>query len=372
MNIRLLPQNRDARAGRSRERIGELATLPVFFKLKGRKVLIAGGSDAAAWKAELLMATGAEVHIYAQRLGPDFQNLVACPPANGSFRWHKRPWCADALGQMQVAICDAGSEGEAKAFHCAAGAAGVAVNVIDKPQYCDFQFGSIVNRSPVVISISTDGAAPILGQAIRRRIETLIAPSITAWARLAQNIRGTVNERLETGAPRRAFWESFVDRAFGVEPKKGQVDALIARAENIARSNKKSPGKVTLVGAGPGDAELLTLKAVRSLQAADVILFDDLVSNDVLELARREARRMLVGKRGGRDSCNQEDINDTMLSLAKAGKTVVRLEGGDPMTFGRAGEEIARLQQEGIPVQIVPGITSDAVTLRCCGRGDLT
>lgn len=328
MNIRRLPQNKNAGAGRFRERVGALATLPVFFKLQGRKVLIAGGSDAAAWKAELLAATGAEVHIYAERMSSVFQNLIAESPANESFRWHKRPWCADAFGQMQVAICDADTQGEAQAFYCAARAAGVAVNVIDKPQYCEFQFGSIVNRSPAVISISTDGAAPILGQAIRRRIESLIAPSVSAWAQLAQDIRGRVNERLEKGAPRRAFWESFVDRAFGIEPKEGEVDALIARAEDIARSKEKPPGKITLVEAGPGDAELLTLKAVRSLQAADVILFDDLVSNDVLELARREARRMLVGKRGGCDSCKQEDVNDTMVALAKAGKNVVHLKAG--------------------------------------------
>jgi uroporphyrin-III C-methyltransferase/precorrin-2 dehydrogenase/sirohydrochlorin ferrochelatase len=259
---------------------------------------------------------------------------------------------------MQIAICDAETEDEARAFFNAAQMAGVAVNVIDKPAFCEFQFGSIVNRSPAVIGISTDGAAPILGQAIRRRIETLIAPSVAAWAQLAQSIRDTVNDHLSPGPERRAFWEAFVDKAFGTEPADQVETDLLTRVRHIKAAASGSKGKVTLVGAGPGDAELLTLKAVRALQAADVILFDDLVSNDVLELARREAQRMLVGKRGHRESCRQDDINATMIKLAKAGKNVVRLKGGDPMIFGRAGEEIARLHDEGIPVTVVPGITS--------------
>lgn len=335
-----------------------LATLPVFYKLQGEKVLLAGGTDAAAWKAELLAAAGADVHIFAEQLDPGFAALIAVPSVSGTFTWHQRNWSKDNFEHMQIAVCDAQSEGEAQAFFCSARSAGVPVNVIDKPKYCEFQFGSIVNRSPAVISISTDGAAPILGQAIRRRIETLIAPSVSAWAQLAKNIRGAINERLAMGPQRRAFWEAFVDRAFASEPKHGEFDELVSRAEGLAASGLASKGKVTLVGAGPGDAELLTLKAVRALQAADVILFDDLVSKDVLELARREAKRMLVGKRGGRDSCRQDDINDTMVALAKADKNVVRLKGGDPMIFGRAGEEIARLRAEGIAVSVVPGITA--------------
>lgn len=358
MNIRSLQPNSPRRRSGARERMGELATLPVFYKLKGKQALVAGGSDAAAWKAELLAAAGAEVHVYAEKLDPVFLDLVAAPGVSGSYAWHQRPWSAESFPGMQIAICDAETEGEAQAFFCAARAAGVAVNVIDKPAWCEFQFGSIVNRSPAVIGISTDGAAPILGQAIRRRIETLIAPSLAGWAQLAQSIRAAVNDRLAPGPDRRAFWEDFVDRAFGAEPAARSAEDLLDRAGAIGLTGSGQTGRVTLVGAGPGDAELLTLKAVRALQAADVILFDDLVSGEVLELARREAKRMLVGKRGGRESCRQDDINATMVKLAKAGKHVVRLKGGDPMIFGRAGEEIARLEAEGIPVTVVPGITS--------------
>lgn len=339
---------------RGHERIAELAVLPVFFKLQGKMVIIAGGTDAAAWKAELLAATGAIVHIYAEDLDPEFDKIIANKPDH--FIHHKRPWSTEIMYNAAIAIADAGTDGEAKAFYCAAKAAGVPVNVIDKPAFCEFQFGSIVNRSPAIVSISTDGAAPILGQAIRRKIETLLPASLQDWAKLAADIRGQINQRLELGKKRRAFWEHFVDKAFSLLPNSESKAELLATADQI--NNDVETGKVTLVGAGPGDAELLTLKAVRALQAADIILFDDLVSTEVLELARREAKRMLVGKRGGRVSCKQDDINTMMVNFAKAGKNVVRLKSGDPVVFGRAGEEIARLEAENIAVSIVPGITS--------------
>jgi uroporphyrin-III C-methyltransferase/precorrin-2 dehydrogenase/sirohydrochlorin ferrochelatase len=202
----------------------------------------------------------------------------------------------------------------------------------------------------VVIGISTDGAAPVLGQAIRRRIETLLPPALSGWAMLAKSLRANLKAKVPSPTQRRAFWERFAERAFTSAPPES-ADAFGFDAAPVA-------GHVTLVGAGPGDAELLTLKAVRALQAADVILFDDLVSDDVLDLARREAKRMLVGKRGGRASCRQEEINDLMVKLARQGKRVVRLKSGDPMIFGRAGEEIAELRAAGISVEVVPGITA--------------
>lgn len=354
MHIVSSQPNKKPRRKANQERIEPLAVLPVFYKLQGKRVLVAGGSDAAAWKAHLLAAAGAFVVVYAEQLDEAFHTLLA----DDQYEWHRRPWATDSFAGMQIAICDAETQGEAQAFYCSARAAGVAVNVIDKPAFCEFQFGSIVNRSPAIVSISTDGAAPIFGQAIRRRIETLLPQSLQAWAQLAHDMRAEVTERLSPGPQRRAFWERFVDRAFSGRVDAQSEQALRADSLRIAHASSSAAGRVTLVGAGPGDAELLTLKAVRALQAADVILFDDLVSNDVLELARREAKRMLVGKRGGRDSCRQEDINDMMVSLAKTGKHVVRLKGGDPMVFGRAGEEIERLHAENIAVSIVPGITS--------------
>ncbi|WP_417684873.1 siroheme synthase CysG [Roseibium sp.] len=340
-------------------RMGALASLPVFFQLEGRKVLLAGGTDAAAWKAELLAATGAEVHVYAAGdLDPAMEKLLESGSVKGSFVRHDDPWSAKAFEGKALAICDAASDGEAQAFYCSARAAGVPVNVIDNPPFCEFQFGSIVNRSPVVIGISTNGVAPILGQAIRRRIETLLPLSLTGWAGLAGRIREHVLERLAPGPQRRRFWERFTEFAFSEREAPEAEGDMLSLIEASVAPEGRGEGKVTLVGAGPGGAEHLTLKAVRALQAADVILFDDLVADEVLELARREAKRMLVGKRGGRESCLQEDINNLMVDLAHKGKNVVRLKSGDPMVFGRAGEEIARLKSEGIPVAVVPGITS--------------
>lgn len=340
----------------SPERIASLAKLPVFWSLTDKRVVVAGGSDAAAWKAELLAACGARVEVYSEphEVGETMQALIA----EEKVCLKPQPWSISVVEGASLALADCEGEDEARAFFCAARAAGVPVNVIDKPAFCQFQFGSIVNRSPVIVSISTDGAAPILAQAIRQRIETLLPPALKDWAALARQVRDAVNLRLAPGQPRRQFWERFVDRCMGSNrsPANDEADDLIGAAERIASA--PATGSVTLVGAGPGDAELLTLKAMRALQAADVILFDDLVSQDVLELARREAKRLLVGKRGGRESCKQDDINDMMVRFAKAGKRVVRLKSGDPMIFGRAGEEIARLEAEGIPVQIVPGITA--------------
>jgi uroporphyrin-III C-methyltransferase/precorrin-2 dehydrogenase/sirohydrochlorin ferrochelatase len=320
--------------------------------------VLVGGSPGAAWKAELLAAAGAHVEVYATEICAEMESLVARGAADGLVTLLRRGWTAEILDGAALAVADLEQDSEAEAFASAARRAGIPVNVVDKPGFCDFQFGSVVNRSPVVIGISTDGAAPILGQAIRRRIETLLHPSLSAWASLAKEIRERVMAQLPPGLSRRAFWERFADLAFQGRAPDDTGSGMDAVVRQIASRPTGAVGHVTLVGAGPGDAELLTLKAVRALQAADVILFDDLVSEDVLELARREAKRLMVGKRGGRASCAQDDINDLMTRLALKGKHVVRLKSGDPMIFGRAGEEIEHLERAGVPVDVVPGITA--------------
>jgi uroporphyrin-III C-methyltransferase / precorrin-2 dehydrogenase / sirohydrochlorin ferrochelatase len=340
-------------------RVEPLSKLPVFLELNGQRAVVAGGTAAAAWKAELLAAAGARVDVYATDCNEEMAALLDRGASPGTVTCFARPWKADDLAGARVVLGDFATDGEARLFHTAALQAGVSVNVIDKPEFCQFQFGSIVNRSPVVIGISTDGAAPILGQAIRRRIETLLPAALASWAKLARAARAEVSARLAPGPQRRSFWERFSDKAFGAVAPAANED-LGTLVDSVAADIGEGAGRVTLVGAGPGDPELLTIKAVRAMQAADVILFDDLVSDDVLELARREAKRMLVGKRGGRDSCRQEDINELMVRLARQGKHVVRLKSGDPTVFGRAGEEIARLQALGIRVSVVPGITAGA------------
>jgi uroporphyrin-III C-methyltransferase/precorrin-2 dehydrogenase/sirohydrochlorin ferrochelatase len=272
---------------------------------------------------------------------------------------HRRAWQSDDLSGAAIAVAACEDDGEARRFAAAARTAGVPVNIIDKPKFCDFAFGAIVNRSPLVIGISTDGAAPVFGQAIRAKLEALIPRGFARWAEAAQRWRRELQSGALSFNARRRFWQLFTARALTHPehaPERADFDRLMAETRGEAAAAEL--GSVMLVGAGPGDPELLTLRAVRAMQSADIILYDDLVSPGVLEFARREAKKMLVGKTGHGPACAQGDINAMMIGLAKAGRRVVRLKGGDPMIFGRAGEEILACRKAGIAVEIVPGITA--------------
>jgi uroporphyrin-III C-methyltransferase/precorrin-2 dehydrogenase/sirohydrochlorin ferrochelatase len=335
-----------------------LARLPVFFALEGKRAMVAGGSAGAAWKAELLSAAGAKVDVYAATPSDELLAIAINPP-RGEITLHQRAWTeADMMGAA-IAVGGFEEEIEAAGFAEAARRMGVPVNVIDKPEFCDFAFGAIVNRSPLVIGISTDGAAPVFGQAVRAKLEAMIPRGFARWAEAARQWRRDVRWSGLSFAGRRRFWQLFTAQAVhdpNHDPQQADYDRLMiaTRSEGILPEK----GSVTIVGAGPGDAELLTLRAVRALQSADIVLFDDLVSSEVLEFARREAKKMLVGKTGYGPSCKQGDINELMVGLAKSGKRVVRLKGGDPMIFGRASEEITACRTAGVPVEVVPGITA--------------
>jgi uroporphyrin-III C-methyltransferase / precorrin-2 dehydrogenase / sirohydrochlorin ferrochelatase len=335
-------------------RIGPLARLPAFFALEGKRAVVAGSGQAATWKAELLSAAGARVDVFALGQSESLHTLAAAPAA-GAVNVHPRPWTPADLAGAALAVAECADDAEAALFAAATRAVGVPVNVIGRPAFCDFSFGAIVNRSPLVIGISTDGAAPVFGQAIRSKIEALIPKGFARWADAARNWRPRVQALALPFRSRRTFWEKFTDRAIAAPdraPTEADVEALLKPAA------APDTGLVVLVGAGPGDPELLTLRAVRALQSADVILFDSLVSAEILDFARREAKKMLVGKTGHAPSCRQDDINALMVSLAKAGRRVVRLKGGDPMIFGRADEEIAACRAAGLAVEVVPGVTA--------------
>lgn len=339
-------------------RMGDLARLPLFFALSGRRAVIAGGSAAAASKAELLAATGASVEVYASQPCEEMLSLES--EASGrEVRIVRRAWEADDLRGAAIAIGAFDDDIAAGHFAAAARAAGVPVNVVDRPAFCDFSFGSIVNRSPLVIGISTSGAAPVFAQAIRAKIEALLPQGFSRWVAAAGAWRHVVQASKLSFAGRRKFWQRFTARAVTHPdrlPTKKEIQSLLDTT--TALGDTVDAGSVTLVGAGPGDPELLTLRAVRALQSADAILYDDLVSPEVLEFARREARKILVGKTGYGPSCKQDEISALMVKLAKAGRRVVRLKGGDPLIFGRASEEIAACRAAGIAVDIVPGITA--------------
>jgi uroporphyrin-III C-methyltransferase/precorrin-2 dehydrogenase/sirohydrochlorin ferrochelatase len=311
-------------------RIAPLPNLPVFLRLAGRKAVVVGASDGAGWKAELLEAAGAEVLRLTDR------------------------WSSANLHGAAIAVADLPDAGEARRFADAARQARAIVNVIDQPEFSDVQFGTIVNRAPVVIGISTDGAAPMLGQSIRARIEAVLPLGLSGWASAAKTWRRHLKQRIGDFAARRRFWVRFVEAAWR-EPERAPADVDF---DALVEGASETKGRVTLVGAGPGDAELLTLKAVRALQTATVILYDDLIGPEVLELARREAKRIAVGKRGGAGSCSQSEINQRMIELALAGEDVVRLKGGDPLIFGRATDEINACRAAGINVSVVPGISA--------------
>jgi uroporphyrin-III C-methyltransferase/precorrin-2 dehydrogenase/sirohydrochlorin ferrochelatase len=339
-------------------RMDALARLPIFLALEGKRAVLAGGSPAAAWKAELLSASGASVEVYASDPCEELVQLAASPPRS-VIRIDRRSWAPRDLKGAAVAIGAFEDDEDAVAFASAARAAGVPVNVIDKPAFCDFAFGAIVNRSPLVIGISTDGAAPVFAQAIRAKIEALLPNGFARWAAAAARWRSAIKSSDLSFSGRRKFWQIFTAHAVAnpqSEPAERDLERFVAEVRGLGAALEN--GAVTLVGAGPGDPELLTLRAVRALQSADVILFDDLVSSEILDFARREARKMLVGKTGFGPSCKQEDINELMVGLARQGKRVVRLKGGDPLIFGRAAEEIEACQVANIAVEIVPGITA--------------
>ena len=329
----------EARPGR----IGRLATLPVFLVLGGKRAVIAGGSAAAAWKAELLSAAGARVDVFAGKISAELR-AVAVDPPGGTIAVRERAWTADDLRGAAVAVGAFEEDVDAAAFAQAARAAAVPVNVIDGPAFCDFTFGAIVNRSPLVIGISTDGAAPVFAQAIRAKLEALLPRRFSAWAVAAQSWRAAVKASGLSYAARRKFWQRFTAHAMrhtDGEPSQADFDGLLAEAKGQGAAAEY--GSVTVVEAGLRDADLLTLRAVRALQLADVILFDERVSHDVLDFARREARRLLVTRGGFRRSGEVDDVDALMTGLAKKGKHVVRLTGGEPSgsLHGKAAEETA-------------------------------
>ncbi|WP_442753667.1 siroheme synthase CysG [Methylocystis sp. JAN1] len=340
----------------SSEIMQPLETLPVFFPLAGRRVVVVGGGEGAAWKVDLAAATGARVDAFARDPGEKLREIAA---ERTNVTLYERSATATDFEGAALAFGATFDDAEADAARKAADAARVALNLADRPAMSDFIMGAIVNRSPLVIGVSTGGASPVFAQAVRGRIESLVPAPFAAWAKAAQDWRPQVLSSGLDFLARRDFWRRFTRLAFrDIErpPTEKDRDALLKEAREAG--DAASRGRVTLVGAGPGDPELLTLKGMRALAGADVVLFDDLVPASILDFARREATRINVGKRGYKPSVRQEEITALLVDLARAGKNVVRLKGGDPLIFGRANEEIAALREAGFDIEIVPGVTA--------------
>lgn len=354
-------------------------TFPLFFKLEGRKVLIVGGGEVALRKADLLSRAGACITILAPDISHEIRELLS----DNKHELIEKNYHKSYMSGARVIIAATDDETLNHEIYADATELNIPVNVVDTPPLCDFIFPAIIDRNPIVIGISSNGKAPVLARLLRARLETLIPQGYGKLAKLAGDFRSEVKSKIPTLTGRRQFWE----RAFegqvsqlmfaGNETEaaaqlQADLDSTAAAihdkahaAENTTptlsdESEKKSPpvGEVYIVGAGPGDPELLTFKALRLMQQADIVYYDALVSPQVLDLCRRDADKVFVGKKRSNHTVAQLGINELLVNSAKEGRRVVRLKGGDPFIFGRGGEEIESLRAHGVPYQVVPGITA--------------
>ncbi|MDR2195814.1 MAG: siroheme synthase CysG [Gallionellaceae bacterium] len=326
--------------------------LPIFLNLQNRPCLIVGGGKVAARKAALLTQAGATLRVVAPQLDAAF----ALPPNAEYLAENFKP---AHLDNMTLAIAATNDAAVNAAVSREAMQRNIPVNVVDNPALCSFIMPAVIDRSPLLIAVSSGGAAPVLTRFLRGKLETLIPHAYGRLAAFAGRFRDTVKQRIAEPAQRRAFWEDALEGAIAEKIFSGDERAAeTLLLDTLDQSAPTARGEVWLVGAGPGDPDLLTFRALRLMQKADVVLYDNLVSPAVLDMTRRDAERIFVGKRRGQHTLPQESINELMIRLAQEGRRVLRLKGGDPFIFGRGGEEIERLAEHRIPFQVVPGITA--------------
>lgn len=333
--------------------------LPIFLDIKNRKVIVDGGETIAARRVERALDAGAEVHVFAETLSDEFREMRDNP----SLKHHKRaPMQPDfvsaviAYGTTEDPIRD-------KALYDMANDAGALVNIADNTQYCDFITPSVIDRSPIVIAVSSGGEAPIIARILRARIEAILPAAYGRLATFVGGLRHQVMERITSPKTRREFWENTIDGAvadlFLADNIKAAEDRFHTNLDAAANGQKIARlGEVYLVGAGPGDPDLLTFRALHLMQRADVVLYDRLIGDGIINLVRRDAERIYVGKKPNEHRMKQQEISDLMVKLALEGKKVLRLKGGDPFIFGRGGEELETLAAANIPFQVIPGITA--------------
>ncbi|MBL4805675.1 MAG: uroporphyrinogen-III C-methyltransferase [Rhodobacteraceae bacterium] len=333
--------------------------LPIFLDVKAKKIIIDGGGTPAARRAERALTAGANVFVFCPNLSPEFDKLLSHP----SLTYFPRaPEQADFDGCI-VAYGATENDARDEALHRMAKQAGVLVNIADVTKYCDFITPSVVDRSPLIVAVSSGGNAPIIARILRARIEVMLPAAYGRLTKFVGGFRDAVMDKLTSTDQRRHFWENTIEGQVGDFFLAGDAEAAGKRLLedlNIAATAADTPqmGEVYLVGAGPGDPDLLTFKALRLMQRADVVLYDRLVSDEIMTLVRRDAERVNVGKMPQQHTMVQEDITQLMVSLAKQGKRVLRLKGGDPFIFGRGGEELEELAKHDIPFQVIPGITA--------------
>jgi len=329
--------------------------LPIFFDVRDQPCLVVGGGEVAARKSALLLRAGARLTVLAPSLHPAFGADLAA-----SRITHRAAGFRDEdLDGFILAIAATDDDAVNRAVAAAAKLRRIPVNVVDQPALCSFIMPSIIDRAPVIVAVSSGGASPVLARLLRARLETLIPAGYGRLAALAAVFRDQVKARFKP-TERRRFWERVLQGPIAELVFAGREDAARKALRETIEDTRVAAGggEVSLIGAGPGDPDLLTFRALRLMQRADVVVYDRLVSQPVLDLVRREAERIYAGKERAKHALPQEDINHLLIRLAKEGKRVVRLKGGDPFIFGRGGEELDTLAAEGIPFQVVPGITA--------------
>lgn len=331
--------------------------LPVFLNVKDQPCLVVGGGEVAARKVALLRRANARVTVIAPSLCASLVELAQSREVE-----HKAAEFTptDAAGFLLVVAATDDLTVNRQVSE-AAHTRGVPVNVVDQPALCSFVMPSIVDRSPVVVAVSSSGTSPVLARLLRARLETLIPASYGRLATLVGKFRAQVKTKFKTTSERRRFWERILQGPIAEMLLAGQEKAAHAALQNAvqqAPGEEHTLGEVYVVGGGPGDPDLLTFRALRLMQQTDVVLYDRLVAKQVLDLVRREAERIYVGKKRDVHTVRQEEIHELMVKLARQGKRVLRLKGGDPFIFGRGGEEIGTLAEEGVAFQVVPGITA--------------
>ncbi|ARU88426.1 siroheme synthase CysG [Pseudomonas sp. M30-35] len=329
--------------------------LPLFHKLKDRLVLVVGGGEVAVRKARLLADAGARLRVVAPDIRAELSEMVEA----GGGELLLRGYQAEDLEGVTLIIAATDDEPLNAQISAQAQALGIPVNVVDAPALCSVIFPAIVDRSPLIVAITSGGDAPVLARLIRAKIETWIPSTYGQLAGLAKKFRAQVKALFPNVQQRRVFWEDVFQGQVAESVFAGKLhEGERLLAEKVAGAAPQMLGEVYLVGAGPGDPDLLTFRALRLMQQADVVLYDRLVAPAIIELCRRDAERIYVGKQRSDHAVPQEQINQRLVDLAKQGKRVLRLKGGDPFIFGRGGEEIEELAANGIPFQVVPGITA--------------
>lgn len=329
--------------------------LPVFMRVQGQRCLVVGGGAVATRKAALLVRAGGSVHVVAPDVVSDLRELAL--RSGGAVRQA----AFDESDLDGAAVVIAATDDHELNARVSSGARQrrTPVNAVDAPDLCTFVFPSIIDRSPLLVAISSEGKSPVLARLLRARLETLIPAAYGRLATIAGDFREQVKKALPSINDRRGFWEKHLQGNFAEMVFSGrEQEARLFLEQELGNQQPAQTGEVYLVGAGPGDPDLLTFRALRLMQQADVIVYDRLVSDPIMDLCRRDADRIYVGKARSDHAVPQEGINELLVSLARQGKRVCRLKGGDPFIFGRGGEEIEELFEAGIPFQVVPGITA--------------